>query len=252
MSFLWNIIFFITALLYSSGGLGGASAYLAYLSVAGIEYKYIPAYALILSIISTFTSSFNWIKHSKKMIIPIILFSTPTSFLGGTINIQKETFTILSASVLITIGIIMLIPIEKIRKKNDYSLGENLRPLKYIYILPFSALFGFIGGIIGIGCGVFLFPLLYLTGTANEKESASAGTIFILANSVFGLAGQLTKLKELPIGVIVPPAISVILGAFVGSYFAANKLSPRIVKITFGIVVIMIAIIMLLEPLLHH
>ncbi|MCX7734426.1 MAG: TSUP family transporter [bacterium] len=250
MNPLWNIIFFITALLYSSGGLGGASAYLAYLSVAGIEYKYIPAYALILSIISTFTSSFNWIKHSKKMIIPIILFSIPTSFLGGTIKIQKEVFTVLSASVLLTIGIIMLIPIEKIRKKNDQSSGTS--PLKYIYILPLSALFGLIGGIIGIGCGVFLFPLLYLTGTANEKESASAGTIFILANSVFGLAGHLTKLKELPIGIIVPPAISVILGAFVGSYFAANKLPPRLVKIIFAVVVIIIAIIMLSEQLLHY
>lgn len=232
---IWNFIFFITAFLYSSAGLGGASAYLAYLSLARIEYKLIPVYALTLNIISTTISSINWLKHARKIVIPIILVSTPAAFTGGLLKISEKTFIIITSLVLIIVGILMLYPIEK---KIKFKISQNL-----FVILFFSALFGFLGGMIGIGCGVFLVPLLYLTGTAKEKEAASAGTIFILANSIFGLVGHWVKIKSIQTDLIIQPAISVAIGAFTGSYIASNKLPPKLVKNLFGIIVILIALI---------
>lgn len=237
MSLIWNLIFFITALLYSSAGLGGASAYLAYLSLAHIDYNLIPIYALILSIISTTISSMNWFKHVRKIVIPIILVSTPSAFVGGLLKISEKVFIIITSLVLISIGILMLYPVEK---KIRFKIFQNTS-----VILLFSSFFGFLGGMIGIGCGVFLVPLLYLTGKAKEKEAASAGTIFILANSIFGLVGHLVKIKNIQLDPIIQPAISVALGAFTGSYIASNKLPSKLVKKIFGTIVILIALILI-------
>lgn len=241
MNPIWNIIFFITAFLFSSAGLGGASAYLAYLSLAGVMYNLVPIYALILNVISTLISSINWFKHMKKIIFPIILFSSPAAFLGGLLKIDEKTFKILTALVLISIGIIMISPIEK---KKEF---QKLRSPRYFIILPLSSFFGFIGGMIGIGCGVFLIPLLYLTKTADEKSSASAGTAFILVNSIFGLIGHALKNKNIEISPLIQPAISVATGAFIGSYISSKKLPPKLVKRLFGIIVIFIAVILIIR-----
>lgn len=250
MTPLWNLAFFLTALLYSSAGLGGASAYLAYLSIAGIDYRFVPALALVMSITSTLTSSINWIKYFRRSLIPIVAVSAPAAFIGGKIRLDEKTFDIAVSVLLTFIGATMIAPPEKLiklRKETDDDVTKkSSKTKKYLLIFIMSPILGFVAGAIGIGGGVFLLPLLYLSGIADEKQAASAGTVFILVNSVFGFIGHIIKLKYVPLDLILFPTLSVILGAFIGSYVSSKVLDPRLVKVLFGLILIFIAVINLL------
>ncbi len=237
MLYFWHIIFFLTAFFYSAAGLGGASAYLAYFSLMEIEYNLIPSSALTLSILSTITSTINWWRagYMRKIIIPIVLVSSPPAFIGGRIKINENLFSIILISILLAVGVIMLVP--KWGKKT--SIGKAWR---YTILFSSSAILGFLGGAIGIGCGVFLVPIVYFLGFLDEKESASAGSFFILINSIFGLVGHISKLS-FDLTFALSFAIPVAAGAFLGSTISAKKIPPNAVKKIFASVIISIAVI---------
>jgi len=287
---VWFLIFLTTAFFYSSSGMGGASAYLAYLSIMGIPHKLIPSSALSLSVFSSAISTFNWIRagYFRKLNILIVVFSSPFAFLGGLMRISEKTFNIIISLVLISAGILMLardtrkvvVGEESIKREEEKGTetketGENsgkqindkLRNeinehkktksyfisdlkeeikkvgLKKIFILlPFSSALGFFGGLIGIGCGVFLFPLVYYLGIMNEKESATAGAFFIFINSVSGLIGHIAK-SSIDFPLIMKFLIPVIIGAFLGSRISSTRFPQIMVRRIFSSVVISIGVI---------
>ena len=251
ISVVWMLIFLITSFFYSSSGMGGASAFLAYFSIMGIPYEIIPSSALFLSVFSSAITTFNWIKagYFRKINIAIVLSSSPFAFLGGIVRIEEETFNIAVSLTLISVGILMLLRKSGEKGENDVrpqeSNPDKRESAKKLFILfLLSCALGFFGGLIGIGCGVFLFPLVYLLGIMNEKESATAGAFFILINSIFGLAGHITK-SSFHLGFALKFLFPVAVGAFFGSRLSSRKFSQNTVRIIFSIVIISIGVIKL-------
>ena len=185
-----SILFLITAILYSSVGFGGGSTYLALLLIWEIPYYIFPILALICNIIVVTGNSINYVSSGNlnlKILIPYLIGSIPFAFVGGSINLDKDIFEIILFIVLSLASILLLI------SSNFYETNFKIRIIpKYISILIGSTL-GLVSGIIGIGGGIFLSPILFLIKAGYPRQIVTSASLFILINSIFGVLGQLTK-----------------------------------------------------------
>ena len=165
-----SILFLITAILYSSVGFGGGSTYLALLLIWEIPYYIFPILALICNIIVVSGNSINYIASGNlnhKILIPYLIGSVPFAFLGGTINLDKNIFEIILFIVLSLASILLLI------SSSSYENNFKIRIIpKYISVLIGSTL-GLISGIVGIGGGIFLSPILFLIKAGYSKSRLS-------------------------------------------------------------------------------
>ena len=186
-----SISFFITAILYSSVGFGGGSTYLALLLIWGIPYYIFPVIALLCNIIVVSGNSFNYIRAGNlnlKLLIPFLVGSIPFAFFGGSLKINKEVFEIFLFIVLSIAGILLLV------KNKSYDSDDLVvNKIKFIYSLLIGSILGFVSGVVGIGGGIFLSPILFLLKAEKPKIIATCASLFILINSVSGILGQLTK-----------------------------------------------------------
>jgi len=186
----WHIIllFFIVAILYSSVGFGGGSSYLAILALTGIVFTQIRATALLCNIVVVIGNVLLFQKkklyHWKK-VIPLVLFSIPMAFLGGYLKISQTFFFILLGFTLLFAAFSMWIS-KKLTTTDDEKHTEINLKKNAIY----GGLIGFISGMVGIGGGIFLAPLLHLTHWDKPKKIAATASFFILVNSIAGLLGQ--------------------------------------------------------------
>ena len=169
-----SILFFITAILYSSVGFGGGSTYLALLLIWNIPYYIFPVIALLCNIIVVTGNSINYVKagnHNFKLLLPFLIGSIPLAFFGGTLKIDKEIFEILLFFVLSIAGLLLLINNKSYEDKNIIIKKINL----FISVLIGSVL-GLISGIVGIGGGIFLSPILFLLKADRPKNIATPVT----------------------------------------------------------------------------
>ena len=185
------ILFFITAILYSSVGFGGGSTYLALLLIWGIPYYIFPVIALICNIIVVSGNSINYSRAGNfnlKLLAPYLVGSVPFAFIGGSIIIEKELFEVLLFLVLSIAGVSLLIQNKSFE---DRKIKYN-QPSIYLSFF-IGSLLGLISGIVGIGGGIFLSPILFLLKAAPPKQIVTTASFFILINSISGVLGQLTK-----------------------------------------------------------
>ena len=235
------ILFFITAILYSSVGFGGGSTYLALLLIWNIPYYIFPIIALICNIIVVSGNSFNYIRagnYNIRLLIPFLTGSIPLSFIGGSLFIDKEVFESLLFVVLSVAGILLLINNKSYENKNLI-----IRKLNDIISFFIGSILGLISGVIGIGGGIFLSPILFLLKAEKPKVIATTASLFILVNSISGMLGQLTK--EMVINEIFNYwllFIVVLIGGFVGNYINLKILPNRILVIITSLLVIFVAI----------
>ena len=186
-----SILFFITAILYSSVGFGGGSTYLALLLIWGVPYQIFPVIALCCNIIVVSGNCFNYIKAGNinfKLLTPYLVSSIPLAFIGGSLTIDKTLFEILLFLVLSLSGILLLFNFKSFNDKK-----KSYKKIPKIISFLIGGSIGFISGIIGIGGGIFLSPILLLLKVDEAKHIATAASIFILVNSLAGLGGQSTK-----------------------------------------------------------
>ena len=185
------ILFFVTAILYSSVGFGGGSTYLALLLIWDIPYYIIPVIALGCNIIVVSGNSFNYIKAGNlnvKLLIPYLVGSIPMAFIGGALVIEKNLFEFLLFFVLLISGLLLLFNFKSYDdNKNKY------KEIRFIYSFFIGSIIGILSGIVGIGGGIFLSPILFLLKAGLPKHIVTTSSIFILINSVAGIAGQFTK-----------------------------------------------------------
>jgi len=235
------ILFFITAILYSSVGFGGGSTYLALLLIWNIPYYIFPIIALICNIIVVSGNSFNYIRagnYNIRLLIPFLTGSIPLSFIGGSLFIDKEVFESLLFVVLSVAGILLLINNKSYENKNLI-----IRKLNDIISFFIGSILGLISGVIGIGGGIFLSPILFLLKAEKPKVIATTASLFILVNSISGMLGQLTK--EMVINEIFNYwllFIVVLIGGFVGNYINLKILPNRVLVIITSLLVIFVAI----------
>ena len=236
-----SIFFFITAILYSSVGFGGGSTYLALMLIWEIPYYIFPVIALICNIIVVTGNCFNYIKarnHNFKLLIPFLISSVPLAFIGGLLTVKKEIFEILLFLVLSIAGILLLISNKTYEYKN-----LKIRKLHLITSLIIGSFLGLISGIIGIGGGIFLSPLLFLFKADKPKNIATSASLFILINSVSGIFGQFTK--QIVINEILlywPLFLSVLIGGLAGNYLNIKIFNNRILAIITSLLIIFIAL----------
>ena len=236
-----TIFFLITAILYSSVGFGGGSTYLALMLIWGIPFYIFPIIALFCNIIVVSGNSINFIRSGNlniKLLIPYLIGSIPFAFIGGSIQIEKEFFEILLFIILIIAGILLLM------ESKSFSQDEiKIKNIPKIFSIIIGSIIGFISGLIGIGGGIFLSPLLFLIKAGYPKHITSSASIFILINSIFGIAGQLTK------NIILneflnywPLFVAVLVGGQIGSILNIKFLSNRTLAVTTSLLVIFVAV----------
>ncbi len=188
---LLSILFFITATVYASVGFGGGSTYLAILLLWGIPYNIFPLIALTCNIIVVSGNCFNYAKAGNlnfKLLLPYLIGSIPLSFIGGSLLVDKKIFEIILFLVLTIAGLLLLINFKSYDNKK-----KNYKELSYFSSIIIGGILGFISGVVGIGGGIFLSPILFLLKVAKPKQIITAASLFIFINSIFGIVGQLTK-----------------------------------------------------------
>ena len=236
-----SILFFITAILYSSVGFGGGSTYLALLLIWDVPFYIFPVIALLCNIVVVSGNSFNYIRagnHNTRLLLPFLIGSIPFAFIGGTLVLDKEIFEILLFLVLLVAGIMLLI--------NNRSYEEKNIIIKKIHLLisiPIGIILGLISGIVGIGGGIFLSPILFLLKADKPKNIVTTASLFILLNSISGIFGQLTK--EIVLNELInfwPLFISVLIGGFIGNYLNLKIFSNRILAIVTSLLVIFVSL----------
>lgn len=238
------VCFFLIALFYSMVGFGGGSSYLAILVLAGLHYQNIPPTALVCNLIVTGGGCWHFYRagHFKlKNVLPFIMLSIPMAYFGGRILIDKDSFCVLLGIALLAVALRMFLPVERFEHAKDISWKQA-----WVIGLPLGALLGFLAGLVGIGGGIFLSPLLLLMHWVNIKEAAASASFFIVANSLAGLAGQLQK-GAAHLEWILPLGLAVFLGGQIGSRMGAYQIPKlRLQQLLAGLV-LYVAVKLLIE-----
>ncbi len=236
-----SILFFVTALIYSSVGFGGGSTYLAILLIWGVPYTIFPVIALVCNIIVVSGNSINFIRSKNinfSLLFPYLIGSIPFAFIGGSIKIEKSLFEILLFCVLLVAGIFLLIESKSFNKEQI-----KINKIPRLISISFGSIIGFMSGIVGIGGGIFLSPLLFLMKAGYPRHITSSASLFILINSIFGIAGQLTKDQVLDQVITYWPLfLSVLIGGQIGSLLNIKFLSNKILALLTSFLVIFVAI----------
>ena len=236
-----SILFFITAILYSSVGFGGGSTYLALLLIWDVPYFIFPVIALACNIIVVTGNSINYLKagnHNFRLLLPFLVGSIPFAFIGGTLIIKKEIFEILLFLVLSIAGLFLFI-------NNKSYIDKNIivKKLHLFTSLVIGSILGFISGIVGIGGGIFLSPILFLLKADMPKNIVTTASLFILINSISGILGQLTKKTVLnEIIIYWPLFLTVMIGGFFGNYLNLKIFTNRVLALVTSLLIIFVAI----------
>lgn len=242
----WYIIvlFFTIALLYSSVGFGGGSSYLAVLTFSALAFTEIRATALLCNIIVV--SGNVWLYEKNKVInwkktIPLVLVSVPTAFLGGYLKITQEIFFILLGFTLLTAAFLTWFTPNQKNEDLKNQLSKNM---------SFGGIVGFISGMVGIGGGIFLAPILHITKWDTSKKIAATASLFILVNSLAGLGGQFAN-NNIQINYKLTSILLVVvfIGGQIGSRISHQYFSASLLKKATSILIAFVSLRILFKYL---
>lgn len=246
----WHIIllFFVIAILYSSVGFGGGSSYLAILALTGIAFTQIRAISLLCNIVVVglnvcyFQSQklYDW-----KKVIPMIAFSIPLAFVGGFIQISEHLFFILLGCTLLIAAITMWFSKKIISSHIAASVFTFSKNTSYAGVI------GFISGMVGVGGGIFLAPLLHIRQWDSPKRIAATASLFILLNSMSGILGQSFNPNfYIDWNLTLLLLVTVFIGGFIGSRIGNQYLSPIQLKKSTAVLIAYVSIRILIKHLL--
>lgn len=234
-AFLLAPFFLLAAFLYSSVGHGGASAYLAILVLAGHPREAIAPTVLALNILVTLLGTINYYRAGHfdlRLLLPFILTSMPAAYLGGSVHVSEKTLSIILGFTLLIAGLRFVVFTKPIAARPSLS-----PKLLFSVGLPVGFSLGFLAGLIGIGGGIFLSPLLLVMDWADAKKTAAISAAFILLNSLSGLTAHV--IKGTPDWTLLGTlAIAVLLGGGLGSYMGAFRLLPVTLQRLLGLVLL--------------
>lgn len=215
--------FFGVAAVYSLFGFGGGSSYLAILVVAGFSYRSIPPIALACNIIVAASGFYQYARagHFKLgKTLPFVILSVPMAYLGGSLTVSKKVFCLLLGFSLFFAGLRTLID-------REFQINTPTNTRRWTLGLFAGGGIGFLSGLVGIGGGIFLSPLLLVARWADSKQAAAAAAFFILVNSAAALAAHVRK-APLEFSSIGPLVLIVFAGGLIGSRLGARHV-PKLV-----------------------
>ncbi|CAL2075930.1 sulfite exporter TauE/SafE family protein [Tenacibaculum sp. 190524A02b] len=243
----WYVIllFFTIAILYSSVGFGGGSSYLAVLAITGLAFTEIRSTSLLCNIVVVSSNVVLFWKrklYNWKKVTPLVLFSIPMAFLGGYLQISQHIFFILLGITLLLAAITMWYS----KTINTLKTGNN--NLSLTKNITYGGFIGFISGMVGIGGGIFLAPLLHLTNWDTPKRIAATASFFILLNSISGLIGQYINPKfSINWQFTSILLITVFIGGQIGNRLSNKLLTPIQLKKATAILIAFVSIKILLK-----
>jgi uncharacterized membrane protein YfcA len=218
-------LFFIIATLYSSVGHAGSSGYLALMALLSFAPETIKPTSLVLNIIVASIASFKYIKEDcfdKKILLPFVVSSIPMAFLGGYITLNPKYFKLVAGLFLVIAAILLVV--------REYSRSKEveIKKMDLPYGLGIGGAIGLISGLIGVGGGIFLSPIIISANWTSVKKASGIAAMFILCNSVAGLSGHLAGLNKIDHYIIfwIP---AVVLGGLLGSHLGTVKLNTKVI-----------------------
>ena len=218
-------LIFFAALLFSSVGHGGASAYLAAFALIGMAPAFMRPAALCLNVLVASiglykfyrAGAFNW-----QLFWPIALTSVPAAFIGGLVTLPNQTYKIMVGLCLIYAAFTIFMQASK---QDDIDVKPVAKPV----LLGLGASLGFLAGLTGVGGGIFLSPILLYFGWAKTKVISGVAAAFILANSISGLLGVLTKSAAMPAGLLYW-AVAAVAGGLIGAEYGSKRLTNPVIR----------------------
>lgn len=236
ISYIIVLLLGIMSFLYASVGHGGASGYLAVMGLFSFAPSVMKPTALVLNIlVSAVAFAFYYKAKLFKwnLFYPFAITSVPFSFIGGYIKIDTAIYKVL-------LGVILLFSIIRIL----FFFKKDIIELKSINIftaLLIGAIIGFLSGMLGIGGGIILSPVILLLGWSTIKETAAVSALFIFVNSIAGFFGFLTQGGNLPLNLL--PIIGVVfIGGLLGGYFGSKKFDYQILRYVLSVVLLIASI----------
>lgn len=230
---LFYVILFFVAFLYAAVGHGGASGYLALMAIYGIAPEEMKPTALVLNLfvsITSFTHYYRGDYFKYKIFIPMAAASIPLAFIGGMITVEENIYKRI-------LGVLLLFPILRFFFFKNVEDNE-LKSHKVFFAIFIGGIVGLLSGMIGIGGGIILSPILLLLHWTNQKQTAAISAAFIFVNSVAGLGGMLTQgisfTKDMILYVIVA-----FIGGFLGAYLGAKKFNHNVLKYVLATVLLL-------------
>ncbi|GAA4466090.1 sulfite exporter TauE/SafE family protein [Nemorincola caseinilytica] len=225
------LFFFLTiAFIYASVGFGGGSSYLAILALYAVPRYEMKLTALVCNIIVVTGGTFLFIRRRElqfSKVLPIAIASVPMSFIGARLHVSQATFFVLLGTCLIMAGIFLWLQ----PSKTDVPLKDHDTKPNYLRDALLGGSIGLLSGMVSIGGGIFLAPVLNLLHWDTPKKIAATASFFILINSIAGLAGQLSSLQtSVDTTRIALLAIAVLAGGQLGSRLGIAKLSPALIR----------------------
>lgn len=227
------MLLFVVALLYASVGHGGASGYLALMAIFNLSMATMKPSALILNLFVSLTAFIQFYRkgHLKfSIFLPFALASVPLSFLGGLIDVDEGLYKKL-------LGAFLLLAVVRILFFDQIAIKRNKVP-PYLISLFTGALIGFLSGLLGIGGGIILSPILLFFYGTDQKQTAAISALFIFVNSLAGLTGQVAK------GVVLDPQIFwyvmvAFCGGLIGSFLGSSRLNQTTLKYILSLVLLL-------------
>jgi uncharacterized membrane protein YfcA len=224
---LLAVIFFLIATVYGAVGLGGGSGYLAAMGLVGVPPEIMRPTALTLNILVASIGTWKYVRaghFSARLFWPIAAASIPFAFLGGRLSLPGELYRPIVGAILLYAAFRLWR--SSIRRQSSPQAETNLP----IWIaLTAGAVIGLVSGLVGMGGGIFLGPLLLLTGWAGTRQTMGITAAFVLVNSLAGLAGRLSSVPELPPN-ILPWLLVVGLGGWLGAEYGSKRLNPLVLR----------------------
>ncbi|RTY80143.1 sulfite exporter TauE/SafE family protein [Flavobacterium sp. LS1P28] len=230
---VFYVILFFVAFLYASVGHGGASGYLALMALYGIAPEEMKPTALVLNLFVSITSFSHYYRggfFSKKIFIPIAAMSIPMAFIGGMITVEETVYKRI-------LGVLLLFPILRFFFFKNVE-DCQLRPHTVSVAIISGGIVGLLSGMIGIGGGILLSPLLLLLQWTNQKQTAAISAAFIFVNSLAGLGGMLTRGITFTGDMALFVGVALV-GGFLGAYLGSKKFNATILKYVLAVVLLL-------------
>jgi uncharacterized membrane protein YfcA len=233
---MFYILLFLVAFLYASVGHGGASGYLALMALFGMSPELMKPTALLLNLFVSLTAFIQFYRgqHFKwKIFWPLAAASIPMAFIGGLVELDSSIYKKL-------LGILLLLPIIRFWFFQKLEVENPTVPDTRLSLL-IGAIIGFLSGLIGIGGGIILSPILLLLHWTNQKQTAAISALFILVNSMAGLTGQLTRGISWSSNMLTYVFVA-LAGGLLGSWLGALRFRQSVLRNVLALVLLVAAI----------
>lgn len=228
MEIAFYIILPLVAFMYAAVGHGGASGYLALMAIFGVSALVMKPTALVLNLFVAGVSFYHFYKRGYfkwRLFYPFVITSVPAAFLGGYFSVDSELYKKI-------LGVLLLIAVLRMAGVGG-GLRKDQKELNFVLAMAIGLSIGFFSGLIGIGGGIILSPIILLLGWANVKETAAISALFIWINSLSGFVGLYLSgitLQSNLFLLVVLAVVGGLLGAYYGSFVLKNKSLSRLLS----------------------